>query len=202
MGKRIDITGKQFGRWHVVTQAEHKLYGKPAWECVCECGNVGVVAGSSLRTGESKSCGCLMREVAAENLRTAATTHGMHGTPMYYRWLSIKLRCFHKSHYAYPRYGGRGITMCERWRSSFTDFYADIGDPPSDAYSLDRIDNNGNYEPGNVRWATKREQANNRRNNVKHTYDGETHTLAEWGRKLGITPEAVTYRIKNGKPLL
>ncbi len=202
MPARINLTGRTLGRWTVLGLAEQKVYGKPAWECLCSCGNTGVIGGSVLRMGESRSCGCLSKEVSAENLRAVATTHGMCGTPMYYRWLSIKLRCYHKTHYACPRYGGRGITMCERWKSSFTDFYADIGDPPSEAHSLDRIDNDGNYEPNNVRWATKQEQANSRSNNVRHTHNGETHTLAEWGRKLGIAPEAVARRIKNGKDLL
>lgn len=202
MPAKIDLTGKQFDRWTVVKQATQKLYGKPAWECLCTCGNTGIVAGSALRMGESRSCGCLMKEVAAENLRAAATKHGMHNTPMYFRWLGIKLRCYHPTHYAYPRYGGRGITMCDEWKNSFKSFYAYIGDPPSEAHSLDRIDNNGNYEPGNVRWATKQEQANNRSDNVRITFNGETKTLAEWGRTLGVTPEAVAWRVKHGKDLL
>lgn len=201
MGKFIDLTGQQFGEWLVVERAANNVSGKPAWVCLCRCGNSSVVAGSVLRMGESRSCGCYQKTLAAKNLRQAATKHGMHNTPEYFRWLGIKLRCYHATHFAYPRYGGRGIGMCDRWRNSFELFHADIGSPPSPSHSLDRIDNNGDYEPNNVRWATKREQANNRRNTVSATFNGETHTQAEWGRKLGLTTQAIAWRMKHGKDL-
>lgn len=202
MGKRIDLCGERFGRLTVTSRSEVNMYDKPAWTCTCTCGATCVIAGSSLRMGVTTSCGCAQKELAAKNLRAAATTHGMHGTPEYYRWASMKLRCYVKTHYAYPRYGGRGITVCDRWRDSFESFLADVGHRPTIEHSLDRIDNDGHYEPNNVRWATKQEQANNRGNNVRITYNGETRTQAEWARLIGITPEGVAYRHKHGKNLL
>jgi hypothetical protein len=151
--------------------------------------------------GESTSCGCYQRENSAETLRKVATKHGKHNTPEYFRWLSMKLRCYHPSHHAFKDYGGRGITVCDRWKHDFEAFLSDVGERPSPEHSLDRIDNDGNYEPNNVRWATRQEQANNRRTNVKVTYDGREQTLAQWARELGITPEGVAYRVKHGKPL-
>lgn len=162
MGKFVDLTGHVFGRWTVIERSPENRYGKPAWVCLCDCGTTATVAGSVLRMGESLSCGCYKREVSANNMKVVATTHGMHNTPEYFRWMSMKLRCYCKTHFAYHRYGGRGITVCDRWLHSFENFIADIGERPSTKHSLDRVNNDGNYEPNNVRWATAKEQANNR----------------------------------------
>lgn len=202
MGRFVDLTGQHYGKWLVQARATQNLHGKPAWECVCECGTTKVVAGSVLRMGESTSCGCYQKELAAKNLGDAARKHGLHNTPEYFRWLNLKTRCANPKDPAYADYGGRGIAVCQRWMDSFEAFLEDVGERPSPEHSIDRIDNNGNYEPNNVRWATKQEQANNRRNNVQVTYNGETKTLAAWAREAGITPEGVAYRHKNGKPLL
>lgn len=201
MGRFVDLTGRKYGRLLVRTLATQQLYGKPAWECVCECGATKVVAGSVLRMGESTSCGCYQKELAAKNLGDAVRKHGQCATVEYRRWLRMKARCDNPRNPAYAAYGGRGITVCQRWMDSYEAFIEDVGERPSPLHSIDRIDNDRGYEPNNVRWATRREQANNRRSNVRITYNGETKTLAAWAREIGITPEGVAYRHKHGRPL-
>lgn len=202
MGKFVDLTNQRFGRWLVQYKTPQKMYGKPAWVCLCDCGAESIVAGSVLRMGESTSCGCFQKELAAKNLGDAARKHGMHNTPEYFRWLSMKARCTNPENPRYADYGGRGITVCKRWMHSFEAFLSDVGERPTPEHSIDRIDNDRGYEPTNVRWATKQEQANNRRDNVRVTFNGETRTLAGWARLAGVTPEAVAWRHKHGKDLL
>jgi len=154
----IDLTGQTFGRWTVL-----EFKGQAKWLCRCSCGTEKVVGGSSLRRGNSTSCGCFQREDVSRRTRTHGHKAGGKYTPEYIAWANIIARCENPKHKAYPNYGGRGITICGRWRESFESFLADVGPRPSDDNSLDRIDNDGHYEPGNVRWATISEQAKNRR---------------------------------------
>ena len=146
-----DISGQTFGKLKVIELSHIQRtkqdgtplrQGVPYWLCECECGTVKPIRGASLKNGVQKSCGC--------DSRTARLTHGMEGTKVYTVWASMKQRCQNPNHRAYHLYGGRGITVCERWQK-FENFYADMGDP--DGRVIDRIDVNGNYEPGNVRWA-------------------------------------------------
>ena len=169
MGAFVNLAGKTFGRWLVLEQATDKIYGKPAWVCKCTCGVVSNVGGSVLRMGESTSCGCYKQEVSASHMKLVATKHGKWGTPNYYRWMSMKLRCYCPTHPAYKNYGGRGIRVCQRWLDSYAMFETDIGPRPTPKHSLDRINNEGDYEPNNVRWATHKEQANNRRKPTRRT---------------------------------
>lgn len=193
------MLNRQFGRWTVIGLAAPKYSGRDAWDCLCLCGVKRTVDGKSLRRGLSNSCGC----IAAERLRTLRTTHGetvnKGYTSEYSIWAAIKRRCFCPTDAAFGNYGARGITMCDQWRKSFSAFLCDVGRRPSLEYSIDRFpDNNGGYEPGNVRWATREEQANNVRTNRRLTMDGETLTVARWAERTGIGSATITRRIGRG----
>lgn len=173
-----DLRGLKVGHLLVVDFA-YKKNQQYYYKCLCDCGNECIKSYTTILKGKHKdwkSCGCLLNKLDA----WAHTTHNGCGTPEYRAWQGIIKRCCNKKNKAYPRYGGRGITVCDRWRNSFENFLADMGERPSKEYSIDRIDVNGNYEPSNCRWATDKEQCNNRRSNINITYNGETKTLKQW----------------------
>lgn len=155
----IDLTGRRFGRLVVLGPDGTNHHGSARWRCRCDCGQCRVVVGRYLREGSVRSCGCYRRErITRMNLR-----HGMWNTPEYRAWRSMKDRCTNTRHRAWPNYGGRGITVCPEWLASFEAFMAHVGPRPSPGHSLDRIDNDGDYRSGNVRWALLSQQARNRR---------------------------------------
>lgn len=198
----INLTGQSFARLTVLHLSETR--GKDRgryWVCQCSCGNQCEVLGSRLTGGNTRSCGCLKRELSAErgSVRFAAnnTTHGMSGTRVHVIWKHVVGRCTNLRNAKYPDYGGRGITICDRWRNSFSDFYSDMGECPAGC-SIDRIDNDGNYEPSNCRWATGCEQQRNKRNNVKITANSETLTAPEWSERTNIKAATILARIRAG----
>lgn len=192
-----DLTGCIFGRLAVIAYAGTTASGQSRWLCRCHEGNESVIAGHHLKSGKISSCGCLRDELA----RDRQLRHGMSKTKTHRAWLRMIERCENPSNIEYPRYGGRGIRVCDRWRNSFEAFLADVGERPSPRHSLDRYPNNdGNYDPANCRWATPTEQARNRRSNRLLTCFGHTATIAEWAEISGINAQTITWRLGHEWP--
>jgi hypothetical protein len=187
MPRLIDITGNRFGRYTVVRHIQGRK-----WMCRCDCGVEKAVNSQYLKNGQIVSCGCYKKE--GKHL----LKHGGCNTPEWHSWQGAKRRCQNEKDAKFADYGGRGIKVCERWQRSFENFLADMGPRPSPDHSLDRIDVNGHYAPGNCRWATRKEQGNNRRNNRRLTANGQTKTLNEWADDLKIDRSALKVRLDRG----
>ena len=188
MAKGIFVSGERFGR--LVTTEEVRIRGFGVrWKCRCDCGNEIIASPSNLKSGNSKSCGCYFREVHR--------THGKTHSRAYNIWKSMRYRCSSPNAHEYQNYGGRGIFVCERWQS-FDNFYADMSDPPA-KYTLERIDNERGYEPGNCRWATYSDQLNNRRNNHVVEAFGRKQTLTQWSTEMKIPFTTLKNRILRAK---
>lgn len=197
--------GVKDSRWTVIEQSEDVVQpnGKhiKMWNCICECGKIESVNGNNLRSGKSKSCGCLSIEIAKGNFGTGGVKkHGCAKTRLYYVWTHIKARYYNSRTDNYKDYGGRGIKMCDEWRGSFQNFQSwALSHGYADNLTIDRIKVNGDYEPSNCRWVTQKEQANNKRNNVFFTYNGQTKTLKQWCDYYGKDYRLVHNRINYGK---
>lgn len=184
MPKFNDLTSMKFGRLTVVSRTDNRN-DRAAFNCSCDCGNSVVVRSSKLINGHTKSCGCL-RDKGREALR-----------PTYSSWVSMIRRCKDESSPRYERYGGRGIKVCEQWLSSFEQFLSDMGKRPA-GHTLDRKDNDGDYEPGNCRWASNRQQARNKSSTREITFNGETRCMADWATHLGMPRTTLQQRIYRG----
>lgn len=189
--KPAPIIGRRFGR--LVALSLHHVRGNQRYiECRCDCGNLSIVCSANLSSGATQSCGCLMTEARLRQTHNGiAKKHGLAGTPIYNTWHSMVERCTDPLCAAWRYYGGRGIEVCERWLQ-FEQFYKDMGERP-DGTTLERINVNGNYEPGNCTWATWTEQARNRTNNLWLTFDGREQLLIEWAEELDL-PYRVIYK--------
>lgn len=186
--------GQRFSRLTVLRQTDSRS-GARCWQVACDCGNEAVVRSSALVTGKTRSCGCLMRETAAL-IGAQTATHGRWKSPTYSTWTAMKARCLNPSRPNYSDYGGRGITVCERWLS-FENFLADMGHKPP-GKSIERLNNDKGYEPGNCCWATEVEQQRNKRS-VRHiTAHGKTQTIPEWSAERGISQTVIYQRLHNG----
>lgn len=189
--KRIDdLTNRRFGNWFVLGYVGYYT-SRTAWLCRCDCGVERIVAGCGLTTGKSTNCGCV-RYV------NHFKKHGMTDSAEHRIWRGILTRCYNKNHHSYQDYGGRGITVCQRWRDSFQAFYDDMGPRPSPKHSINRINNNAGYEPDNCEWITNKEQSNNRRSNVLITLDGITLNINQWADRLRIRPSTLYSRVRLG----
>jgi len=198
-GPRRDMSGERHGNLIVQEQAPHIPYRKVKWVCLCDCGRTTTVDGFDLRSGHTKSCGCLIGKSASQRFKK----HGRSRTPEYECWLQMKRRCLEPHRDDYPNYGGRGITVCDRWMVEFDNFYTDMGPRPSRHHSIERCDNDADYSPENCRWATNDEQANNKRTTRYVEYRGERISLANACRRAGKSHRyfVVYQRLRNGMDL-
>jgi hypothetical protein len=190
LGKLIDITGHRYNLYTVISYAGLLNKRTALFLCRCDCGTEKVVRSNSLRTGAVQSCGCITKE-------RHPVKHGKTYTAEYNVWGKMKSRCYSPSDIGYRHYGGRGIWVCERWLNDFSAFWEDMGPRPSTEHSIDRIDPNGNYEPSNCRWATRREQVFSRRCALWLTVNGVRKPLDDWAKETGIAYRTLRYRMQS-----
>ena len=188
-----NLVGRKYNHLTVLEHGGWRQFSKgreSTWKCRCACGKELVVPQRYLVTNGTKSCGCIIGK--------HKRTHGGTGTAEFRIWDLMRRRCSDPKHRSYKDYGGRGISVCDRWKSDFATFLADMGPRPSPDHSIDRIKNDGHYEPGNCHWATRVEQSNNRRSSRFLTIGSETKTLAQWERQAGLNPGVLFRRLKAG----
>ena len=192
-----DIAGNKYNRWTAISYA-----GDSSWNCICDCGVNRTVNTGHLTSGASKSCGCLQKEINIKLRTKHGQSKSTYRSSEHTTWQNMKKRCLDQNNAHYHNYGGRGITVCDRWVNSFENFYADMGKKPTNKHTLERINNDGNYEPSNCKWATRQEQLLNKRVR-KDALIHEGLTTSEWAKKVGCSTTAAYYRIKtHGTPYL
>lgn len=197
MSEKKDLTGLRFMHLLVLEEAGKNKSGRTMWLCKCDCGKLHKTAGKYLLNGDTTSCGCRRKRILAETTKRQ-TTHKMSGSTIYAKWQSIKDRCNNPKNKEYSYYGERGITICKEWANSFENFYEwAISNGYADGLTIDRINNNGNYEPSNCRWVDMKTQANNTSRNHYLPYKGEIKTMAEWAAIVGISYSTLRARINS-----
>lgn len=195
-----DLTGQTFGRLKVVKRVSEIGVGLIKWLCVCDCGEQTTVSAGDLKSGHTQSCGCFRRERS----RQLSTIHGLSRSSEHRIWSGMIFRCENPNATRWDRYGGRGIKVCDRWRygedglTGFECFLSDMGSRPSPQHSIDRYDHDGDYEPDNCRWATERQQQNNRSTNRRISYKGRTRTLSQWARAYEMNTSVLWRRLRKG----
>lgn len=191
--KALNLERLKFG-YLTVLQRNPDKSPRSYWDCICYCGNTTTVSGRHLTSGNTKSCGC-MRYNGVSHMK-----HGGKNHPLYATWCMMKQRCSNPKNISYPHYGGRGISVCEEWEKDFSAFLNwAIANGWAQGLSLDRIDNNKGYSPENCRWATQKEQCNNKRNNIKASFAGTTKTLTEWAESIGVSPKTLISAAHRGE---
>lgn len=192
MSNAIDLTGNKYNRLTVLSRYGYSADRRITWKCKCDCGKIVIVAGKHLKNGSVKSCGCLNKELIAKR----NYVHGKRHTRLYRIWLVMKNRCNNPNDKYYYCYGGKGIKVCDEWAEDFMSFYNwSIANGYSDKLSIDRIDSDKGYQPDNCRWATNKEQQNNKTNNHYITYKGKTQSMKKWSEELNIDYSTLRSRI-------
>lgn len=195
--RALNVTGFRFDRLIALRPVGYTRAKTILWLCQCDCGNMTVTYLNKLRSGKTRSCGCLAREMTIQK----NWKHGESHTPLFRHWYGIIRRCTDPRRKGYVDYGGRGIRICDEWRNSFEAFRDHVAQLPGygeDGYTLDRVDNDGNYSPGNLRWATRTEQNRNKRNVRPLTYQGRTQCLGAWAEEIGVKQKVLENRLRIG----
>lgn len=197
MGKFIDLTNQKFGRLIVIKRMENNKFNQVQWLCKCDCGNETIVTANTLKTKNTRSCGCLKKE--QDKINIAKKTHNMSNTRLYNIWRGMKSRCNCSTNKKHKFYYDKGIKVCDEWKNNFINFYNwAINNGYKEDLTIDRINNDGNYEPNNCRWATYAEQNNNQSNNIKINYKGKEWKIKELSEKYNIKRATLCDRLKRG----
>lgn len=186
-----DLSGLKINHVQIISFHGRASGGQSLWNCRCDCGKEWVADGYAVKSGHTKSCGCFGR---LETIK-ASITHGRSKTAEWLIWMGVKNRCLNRNDPTFKDYGGRGIKICQRWLSDFQNFFDDMGVRPSPSHSIERKNNNGDYEPDNCVWATRIEQGKNKRNNVILEFNGEAKTVTDWASEMGIKRSTLNNRI-------